>query len=1212
MNKLIKNILSSICLALALVVFSPLGAATTYYVSPNGNDSRDGTTAETAFLTPAKAVGTAAAGDEIVLTEGLYPLTGELAVSKAVTIRGENRDTTILRAAPKKRGVTITAPGAVLSTLTVTDGDGQTKNPGANVYMNAAGLVTNCVLRNGYLSGHGVCGSGIYLEAGVVADTIITNNVGGGSLFNTAAGALCLKGPAVAERCLVAYNHSFCRGNAVVAPAGVLLYHASAVVRDCTIVRNAGQGIGGVYSQNAGGLVTNSIITENKAYRNLRVSDTFGGVMAFRGCVTDVEGLSSKTYTNFTGIVDFVDPEKGDWRPRLTSIAYRAGEASSAGAFPRIPTGGPECDFSAVEKKGIAPFQASFIAVATNFPSKALIYSWTFGDGAEPVVTTDPVASHEYLQPGRYDVMLEVSDGTEKASVTYRGEVVAVPPVLHVTDCNEGAMEPYDSWATAATNLQDAVDLAVDGCTILIDDVSLPIRNERSVLVTKGVTIRSRSGDPSRSAIGRYGTTARFRLLEFNHEDAVLSGLAIENGSLAAGSDLGGNMRLNMRGGTVTNCIIRNGTMTNQGSGGSGIGMLGGLVTHSVISNNYACGQTDMRGTGAIDLLGGTVESCLVTRNRSDASNSVNFPDVAGVSVMGGTLRNSTIVGNEAKTCGGVWIRESSPGMVVNCLVADNVSRSAGDEVCDIHGEKEFFSYCATRVPIEGAGEGCVSGEILFADPAKGDYAPAPGSIVIGKGLVEPWMASGNDLAGNPRLGDDELVDIGAYERMSTGLAASLRAEKTAGAVPLDVWFDVVVVDGVGDFSFAWDFDGDGQVDQTTSVPTASWRYTRPGSYDSSVTITDSAGQMTTARLVEPVSAAVAIAYVVPDRAFEGSEAPYESWATASTSIHDALAIAGHGTRVILKPGDYPITKQLRIEIGATLESETGVPEDVVIRRGGNDSLCLIRLNHPDSRLSGLTIADGSIGRDSGANVYVQSRGGTVTNCIIRNGAITWGNANTGAGIRLDAGLVTHCVITGNLVCAVGGSHTGGALGLHNDAVADTCLIAHNVCTSSRGTDVGSPAHIVGGTMRNCTIVDNVSSNGYGGIFYYRAGNQLDVPVVIENCLFARNRSLVDQAHSDLANNDALAKMSYCASDVDPGEAYAENCLHGPVPFKNAEKGDYRPVPPAVAIRSGLVTDEIAVGAVDLLGVPFLRPSDQADIGAYHGCDILPLILMLR
>lgn len=1185
-----------------------LMAATTYYVSPLGDDlNNDGKSEGQAFKTPAKALAVASTSDEIVVLTGDYQLTAELAISKAVTLRGVDRNSVILRAAAGKRAVFISVAGAVLSTVTVTDGSGDYK--GANVYMTVASTVTNCVLRNGFSNNNGNGGAGIWLEAGLVTDTVITNNGIGATSNSHTGGALHIKGTAVAERCLVAFNTAECRGDALAGPAGVLVNSTTAIVRDCTIVENVGQAIGGIRFE-AQGLVTNSIIAGNTAYRNAAPAGTYQGNHKFRNCALDVEGLYAATFTNYTGIIDFVDPAADDWRPRLTSVAYRGGDAS--GAFKRLPAGSPACDLSAVVKAGLAPFDAAFVAATEAFGTETLSYTWHFGDGSAPLVTTAPSAAHTYANPGHYTVSLYVTGGTSTASVTYASEIRAVAPVIHVTDVNPDAALPYDSWNCAATNLQAAMDEAVDGCTILIDNVALPIRDATSVKVLKGVTIRDRDDDPSRAAIGRYGTTAKFRLLELNHADAVISGVAFENGYLEETYGVGGNLRINKAGGTVTNCIIRNGTMLNQGSGGAGLAMYAGRLTHSVVSNNYARGQSDIRHTGAIDLLGGVVDSCLVTGNRSDGSNASYYPDVAGVNVAGGSLRNSTIVKNTAKTCGGVWIRESAAGSAVNCIVADNTSTGMPVPFNDFAGTLSLFSSCATTVEIPGAGAGCVHGNLAFVGAPDGDFTPTVGSVAVGNGLIEAWMAAGRDLAGNPRLGDDAGVDIGAYERIPSGFEASMIADSVSGAEPFTVSFIVSVAGAAGAVSYDWDFAGTGIGTTTTSTGQASFTYTQTGSYTPSVTVTDALGNHTTATLQEAINVAQGRIYVVPDPAFTGSEAPYSSWNTAATNIHDAIAVAGTGSRIILRKGDYPIVVQVSLTEGATIQSETGVPKDVVIRRGKSTQLCLAVLNHPRAGFSGLTVADGLTEYSDGANIYVKSLGGTVSNCVIRNGRITNGNDVRGSGIRLDGGLVTHCVITGNVMRARGSNHTGGALGLHNYAVADTCLVAHNVGSSTTGTDVNSPIHLAGGTVRNCTVVDNVSSNGYGAIYYYKTGNTLGVPVLIVNSLFADNESLSSVVRAGLANNDALNLMQNCASDIDPSSTYASKCFHGELPFKNPARGDYRPVVPSIAIGTAALTGPILAGARDLHGVTFLKPSGTADIGAYAFTGFQSTLLMIR
>ena len=1145
---------------------------------------------------------------DIVLAPGDYQLTAELTVSRAVTIRGTDRENTVVKAKANTRAVNISVADAKLSTLTV-EGNGTVSGNGACVYMTANSTVTNCVLRNGTADGNDRGGGGIRLEAGLVVDTIITNNTTVATVSEHTGGALYIKGSAIAERCLVAFNKETCRGHSTAGAAGVLINSKTAVVRNCTIYGNDGQGVGGVRFH-ASGLVTNCIVAANTSYRNTAGNATSTGTHFFRNSAIDNKHLYDKTYTNYTGAIDFVDPAHGDWRPRLSSAAFQNGAA--LGAFPRVPTGSPECDFSTPAKAGVAPFAATFEAVALNFPAGApLAYTWDFGDGSAAETTAVPTATHAYSQPGLYAVSLTVTGGGESATVSYAGEIRTVPATIYVTDVNASAAEPYSTWATAATDLQTAVDYATDGVEIVVDDVNLPVRNDKAVIVTKGVTIRSRSGDPTRAAIGRYGTSTKFRLMEVNNAKAVISGLALENGNLSTSYNMGGNLRINKAGGTVTNCIIRNGTISRQYTGGAGISLQAGLMTHCVVSNNYSEGQSDKYFTGAVCLCGGTVESCLITGNRSSTYTPANYLDVAGVAVEGGTLRNSTIAGNSAKTCGGVWIRNNTSGRVVNCLIAGNTSTGLippGNDFYATSGYYQYFSYCATTAEIPDGGTGCVYGDLPFQDAANSDYTPAFGSVALGKGLVEDWMATGRDLVGNPRLGGDDKVDIGAIERCVTSLDATLTSDRVSGAAPLAVTFTVLTT--AESATFSWDFDGDGIADETTSAATISHVYSALGSVRPSVTVSTGTASAT-AILADWIVVAPATIYVVPSTATATPTPPYATWETAAKSINDAVAVAGDGSRIVVRAGNYPLTNTVTIACGAKMSSETGIREDVVIS-AKKSGYRLVVLNHADAELSCVTVSGGQTDSSSGVNVYVHSLGGTVSNCVVRNGRITNGNECTGVGMRLDGGMAVQCVVTGNYFKARGNTHTGGVLAIGGYAVAEACLVARNVCTSSSGTEVCSPVHMTGGTLRNCTVADNISSNGFAGVYYYAGGNGLGVPVSIVNCLFADNVSHSSIARAGLANDGALGKMTTCASDVDPSATYAARCFCGPLPFKRRNDADYRPTAGSVAIGRGTITASIAAGARDLLGFPFLKDDGKADIGAFIGNGRASTVIMLR
>jgi hypothetical protein len=80
-------------------------------------------------------------------------------------------------------------------------------------------------------------------------------------------------------------------------------------------------------------------------------------------------------------------------------------------------------------------------------------------------------------------------------------------------------------------------------------------------------------------------------------------------------------------------------------------------------------------------------------------------------------------------------------------------------------------------------------------------------------------------------------------------LAVSITASSTQGDAPLTVDFSATVTGGTPPYTYSWDFDGDGIVDETSDEPTAQHTYNEPGTYLASLLVTDSAsGEDQTAR----------------------------------------------------------------------------------------------------------------------------------------------------------------------------------------------------------------------------------------------------------------------------------------------------------------------------------------------------------------------------
>ncbi len=215
-------------------------------------------------------------------------------------------------------------------------------------------------------------------------------------------------------------------------------------------------------------------------------------------------------------------------------------------------------------------------------------------------------------------------------------------------DANDGATRE-----TAFATLAHAVDAATDGDTVRVLAGTYEV--SAAVSVTEAIAIVGDTGDPAdvvvRNTSGGLTKTSgansvdACRVFVVNNAGAVLSGLAVEGGQLGGYRDnKGGNILIDANGGTVTNCIIRNALIVapgKTGAGGAGIACLSlnGLITHCVVTNNFATrGGTSINfwqegGAAGVHMLKGVLRESLVAYN---ATKSDNFGSAVYCKVNGG------------------------------------------------------------------------------------------------------------------------------------------------------------------------------------------------------------------------------------------------------------------------------------------------------------------------------------------------------------------------------------------------------------------------------------------------------------------------------------------------------------------------------------------------------------------------------------------------
>lgn len=410
---------------------------------------------------------------------------------------------------------------------------------------------------------------------------------------------------------------------------------------------------------------------------------------------------------------------------------------------------------------------------------------WDFGDGSAKVTTTGLSVGHAYQAPGSYSVTLVVTfPSGEEVTSSNPDMVTVIQSVYYVDSANENPAEPYDTRANAANDIKVALAFANNGSTIYVapGDYTVP-ENNGFILLDKPIKILGEGADPTEVVIRQVaGDRAWFndQVMQIDHPDALVANVTIQDGHASNGG-WGGDIWIKSAGGTVSNCVVRNGrfSIPVQAYTG-GIYMQGGLVTHTVISN---CTYNRKDGNGgqptgrAVYINGaGRIENCLIAHNGGSgycAVVSLNHNDAV--------MKNCTIVDGTASYWFNSGVKDESgniitnalggvhcaKGQVVNCAILDIKGPAYNDvpakEANPWSGNAENFVNCATDGDAAINLTCVLAGKGDFKDYAGGDFVPQVKKALYDAGDDDGILATDKDLAGNPRI-FDKHVDIGCYE----------------------------------------------------------------------------------------------------------------------------------------------------------------------------------------------------------------------------------------------------------------------------------------------------------------------------------------------------------------------------------------------------------------------------------------------------------------
>lgn len=497
---------------------------------------------------------------------------------------------------------------------------------------------------------------------------------------------------------------------------------------------------------------------------------------------------------------------------------------------------------------------ASFTVAATG---SALNYQWYFNgvpltDGGGISGSASPTLNISNVQStdaGGYRVIVSnlLSSATSlTASLT--PQVVLGPSVRYVMLASTNPQSPYLDWSTAATNIQDAVDAAVAGDSIIVSNGTYNSGSRlvygtnapNRVAINKPITVQSLNG-PAVTTIVGFNTFAGAYFpgrCAYLMNGAFLSGFTLTHGGAGTlqTDDLiheksGGGIWCEGTGVVISNCII-NGNSAIDGYGG---GAFGGTLINCLLSTNSAssgggaasntllnCTLINNSGAAgqAIQPLGGgafdsTLSNCVLAANGS----------TYGGGAYGGVLFYCVLTNNTASAGGGAY-----SNVLYDCLLAYNLSRGSGGGAynstlynctvvtntasaegpggggvwggfatnCIIYynnggnavNSKNISYTCV--FPTTG-GPGDITNAPLFVNLATEDFQLQSNSPCINAGN-NAFVTVSNDFDGNPRIVGG-TVDMGAYEYQTPSSVISYAYLQQYG-LPTDGSVDFANLDG--------------------------------------------------------------------------------------------------------------------------------------------------------------------------------------------------------------------------------------------------------------------------------------------------------------------------------------------------------------------------------------------------------------------------------
>lgn len=759
-----------------------------------------------------------------------------------------------------------------------------------------------------------------------------------------------------------------------------------------------------------------------------------------------------------------------------------------------------------------------------------------------------------------------------------KGVAAACVAVLSVSGSAFGATKNVPS---DYSTLEAAIAAADDNDEIVISTGTYELAAEISIV--RPLTIRSATGKPEDVVIAASGA---IRLFTLNHDEACIESVTFANGKP---NGYGGAVQLDANGGIIRNCVATNCIANGWGAGGGAFYLKGAnaLVENCVVSNcSHATSGNGFEeayrgGLAAYIDQKGTIRNSLFVHNKGQGDKVSN----GGATVVlnnGGLLESCTVVGNDFWYSSG--IHATGTAKVRDCLIFGNTSRDDQNGCWTVwKGTATCFTNCIAPIYIN---DFCIVTNHFLRDFAHGDFTPA--GAAVDAGLTAEWQETAVDIAGRPRV-SGSAPDIGCFEADQSVAAIEVVASVVRGLAPLEVVFTPRVYGLPGTQTIEWDLEG-----------ADSWNVESAGA----VTKTFAAGRWTVRARVKgsdgiqsaPTEIVSSPKTLYVDPACGTPEFPYGDEDHAATTVAEAYDAAADGSEIVLAPTTHTLADTLFVQKGVTLRGATDDAADTVITLPAKSPKRVLMMQHPQAFMSVLTVTGGACDgnfsdRNNGGAVYVNPRGGSISNCVFRDNK-TQGWAATGGALWLasPSALVTHCVFSNNTCEASGntGNLQGGGMAAYMTAgTIRNSLFIRNTSGTTSHNNCGGTVFMTDGVLESCSFAKNTHTYASG----VRATGG-----VVRNCLIGGNTCTGTASYEGHGEQWVGKAACFESCLTDGAVKINDSCDVANDPFTSVATEDLTPC--AAAVDTATPQDWM-VGATDLAGLARIQGKGP-DLGCYE------------